>query len=61
MLAGEDKTLLVWWDTFLVLDLSLDVFDGVGWLDVESDGLSCKGLDENLHVLRVISFKNLLY
>merc|ERR1719373_223544 len=29
LLTGEDKTLLVWWDTFFVLDLSLDIFDGI--------------------------------
>ena len=50
LLSSEDETLLVWRDTFLVLDLCFDVFDGVGWFDVESDGLSGEGLDENLHV-----------
>ena len=49
LLTSEDESLLVWWDTFLVLDLSLDIFDGVGWLDVEGDGLSGQSLDENLH------------
>ena len=47
--TSEDESLLVWWDTFLVLDLGLDIFDGVGWLDVEGDGLSGQSLDENLH------------
>ena len=51
LLSGEDESLLIWWDTFLVLDLGLDVFDGICWLDVEGDGLSCEGLDENLHLL----------
>ena len=46
LLAGEDETLLVGWDAFLVLDLGLDVVDGVGGLDFESDGLARKGLDE---------------
>jgi len=50
LLTGEDKSLLIGWDTFLVLDLSLDVLDGVGWLDLKSDCLSGEGLDENLHV-----------
>ena len=49
MLSSEDKSLLIWWDTFLVLDLGLDVFDGVSWFDIEGDGLSSKGLDEDLH------------
>merc|ERR1712176_73537 len=49
LLTGEDKSLLVWWDTFLVLDLSLDVLNGVGWLDIEGDGLASESLDEDLH------------
>jgi len=49
LLTGEDKSLLIGWDTFLVLDLSLDVLDGVGWLNFEGDCLTGEGLDENLH------------
>ena len=49
LLSGEDESLLVWWDTFFVLDLGLDVFDGVCWLDIEGDGLTSEGLDEDLH------------
>ena len=49
LLTSEDESLLIWWDTFLVLDLSLDVFNGVSWLNIQGNGLSCKGLDENLH------------
>ena len=49
LLSSEDESLLIWRNTFLVLDLSLHVFNGVGWLDVEGDGLSGKGLDEDLH------------
>ena len=49
LFTGEDESLLVRRDTFFVLDLGLDVFDGVSWLDIEGDGLSSKGLDEDLH------------
>jgi len=49
LLTSEDKSLLIWRNTFLVLDLSLDVFNGVCWLDIEGDGLTGKGLDEDLH------------
>jgi hypothetical protein len=49
LLSSEDKSLLIWWNTFLVLDLGLDVFDGVSWLNIEGDGLTSKGLDEDLH------------
>ena len=51
LLSGENESLLVWGDTFLVLDLSLDSFDWVRWLDIESDGLSGQSFDEDLHLL----------
>jgi hypothetical protein len=46
LLAGEDQTLLVGRDALLILDLWLDIIDGVARLDLESDGLSGKGLDD---------------
>merc|ERR1712088_89735 len=49
LLASEDQPLLIWGDSLLVLDLSLDVLNGVGWFDLESDGLASQGLDEDLH------------
>merc|ERR1712100_209751 len=49
LLTGEDKSLLIWWDAFLVLDLGLDVFNGVSWLDIKGDGLTSESLDEDLH------------
>ena len=49
LLTSEDKSLLIWRNTFLVLDLGLDVLNGVGWLDIEGDGLTSEGLDEDLH------------
>jgi len=49
LLTSEDKSLLIWRDTFLVLNLGLDVLDGVCWLDIKGDGLTGKGLDEDLH------------
>jgi hypothetical protein len=58
LLSSEDESLLIRRDAFLILDLSLDIIDGVRWLDVKSDGLSCKGLYEDLHV--VIVLNNLL-
>jgi hypothetical protein len=49
LLSSEDESLLIRGNTFLVLDLSLDVLNGVWGLNVESDGLSGKSLNENLH------------
>ena len=50
LLAREDQALLVGGDALLVLDLGLDVVDGVGRLHLEGDGLTGEGLYENLHV-----------
>jgi len=49
LLSGEDESLLIWGNSFLVLDLGLDGFDGVSLLNLEGDGLTGKGLDEDLH------------
>merc|ERR1712062_388653 len=49
LLASEDQSLLIWGDSLLVLDLGLDVLNGVRWLDLEGDGLPGEGLDEDLH------------
>jgi hypothetical protein len=49
LLAGEDEALLIRGDAFLVLNLLLDVVDSVRRLDVECDGFTREGLDENLH------------
>ena len=50
LLSGENKTLLVGWDTLLVLNLSLHVLNSIGALDLQGDGLTSQGLDEDLHV-----------
>jgi len=49
LLSSEDKSLLVWWDAFLILDLLLDVLNGISRFNVKGDGLSSQGLDEDLH------------
>ena len=49
LLTSEDEPLLIRWDSLLVLDFGLDVLNGVGWLDIEGDGLSGQGFDEDLH------------
>ena len=41
LLAGEDETLLIGGDALLVLDLGLDVVNGVTRLDIQSDSLAC--------------------
>merc|ERR1712050_145634 len=49
LFASKDQPLLVWGNAFLVLDLSLDIFDGVRWLNLKGDGLASQGFDKNLH------------
>ena len=53
LLSGEDQALLVRGNALLVLDLALDVVDGVRGLDLKGDGLARKGLDEA--VRRILS------
>ncbi len=40
LFASKDETLLVRWNTLLVLDLGLDVVDSIAGLDLKSDGLA---------------------
>jgi len=49
LFSSENKSLLIWRDTFFVLDLLFDVFNGVRTFNFKSDGFSSKGLNENLH------------
>ena len=52
LLAGEDETLLIRGDALLVLDLLLDVVDGIARLNLKGDSLACQSLHENLHFFR---------
>merc|ERR1711915_1003678 len=49
LLSGEDQSLLVWWDSLLILDLSLDVLNGIGWLNLQGDSLASQCLHKDLH------------
>ena len=49
LFAGKDQPLLIWGNSLLVLDLGLDILDGVGGLDLEGDSLTSEGLDKDLH------------
>ena len=46
LLASKDQSLLVRGDALLVLDLGLDIVDRVRGLNLKSDSLARKGLDE---------------
>jgi hypothetical protein len=41
LLSSKDETLLIRRNSFLVLDLGLDIIDTVRWLDVQCDRLTC--------------------
>ena len=49
LLSSKDQPLLVWGNSLLVLDLGLDILNGVRWLNLQSDGLASEGLDKDLH------------
>merc|ERR1719225_2498314 len=49
LLASKDQPLLVWGNAFLILDLGLDILNGVRWLNLQGDGLASEGLDKDLH------------
>ena len=49
LLASKDQTLLVGWNTLLVLNLRFHVVDGIGGFNFERNGLAGKSLHEDLH------------
>merc|ERR1712209_163240 len=49
LLSSKDQPLLVWGDALLVLDLGLDILNGVRRLNLQSDGLPGQCLDKDLH------------
>jgi len=49
LLSGEDQSLLIRGDAFLVLDLCLNSLNGVSGLHIQGYGLASQGLDEDLH------------
>jgi hypothetical protein len=50
LLTSKDQTLLIRRDALLILNLLLDLVDGVSRLDLKSDRLTGESLNENLHV-----------
>ncbi len=50
LLARKDKTLLVGRDAFLILNLLLHALNRIRRLNIKSNGLTCKGFDEYLHL-----------
>ena len=46
LLSGEDQTLLVRWNSLLVLDLGLHIVDRIARLNLKGNSLTGKRLDE---------------
>ena len=51
LLSCEDQTLLIRGDSLLILNLGLNIIDGVGRLNIKGDGLPGEGLNKDLHLL----------
>jgi len=49
LFSSKNQTLLVWRNSFLVLDFGLDVFNGVWGFYLQSDGFASQGFYEDLH------------
>merc|ERR1712228_1104689 len=49
LLSSKDQSLLIWGNSLLVLDLGLDILNGIAGLNLKGDGLASQGLHENLH------------
>jgi len=60
LLSSKDETLLVRRNTFLILDLCLNVIDRVRRLDLQCDGLAGQSLDKDLHdVVKTLTGKTI--
>merc|ERR1712213_171609 len=51
LLSSKDQSLLVWGNAFLVLDLGLDILNGVRRLDLQGDGLASESLNKDQSLL----------
>merc|ERR1712223_798336 len=49
LLASEDQPLLIRGDSFLILNLSLNILNTVAGFNLQGDGLAGQGLHEDLH------------
>ena len=57
LFTGKDESLLIWWDSFFVLDFGFDILNGVWGLNIKSDCLTSEGLDKDLHTTSESEYK----
>jgi len=49
LLAGKDQPLLIWGNALFVLDLGLDILNGIAGFNLQSDGFASESFDKDLH------------
>jgi len=49
LFTGKDESLLIWRDTFFVLNFGFDILNGVWGFDIKSDSFTSKSFDKDLH------------
>ncbi|KAL0097160.1 hypothetical protein J3Q64DRAFT_1711876 [Phycomyces blakesleeanus] len=62
LLTSENQTLLIRRNTFLVLDLLLNVINAVRALNLEGDGLAGEGLHKDLHgAIYIVNIRSFIH
>ena len=49
LFPGKDKTLLIRWNTFFVLNFRLHIINRIGWFDIQRDRFTGESFDKDLH------------
>merc|ERR1712142_1106357 len=49
LFSSKDQSLLIWRNTFLVLDLCFDILNSITRFHLQGDGLTSQSLDKDLH------------
>jgi len=49
LFSSKDKSLLIWWNSFFILNFSFYSINGVTWFNIKSNGFSCQCLNKDLH------------
>merc|ERR1719222_146093 len=57
LFTSKDQSLLIWGNTFLILDLSLNILNAVAGLNLQGDSLSSQGLNKDLHTSSQSQYK----
>ena len=54
LFTGEDESLLIGGNTFLVLDFSFHILNGVWGFNIQGNSFASEGLNEDLHILEIL-------